>query len=779
MKKFTLLASILVCICLHAISQTLNSIAPNQGYQGQVNLTTTISGTGLFIQTSSPSGNVYQIYIDNGVNQVFLYQWSNFPPYDPTTVLSADSALVKFNIPSGTPTGLYDLTVVVGDPLYPPFNTVPYILPGAFTVIPPDGFITGSTYFDNNLNGVKDATEPPAASQKIRMMPDSAIVTTDALGNYTFPVTNGTYTIDWLPTNSNYMVQTSSPQSYMPTVNNNTISGNDFGIISSLVAIVPNQGYQGQLLNATITARGIFTVGSTPNISLYRPGQTIFANTPSIIIVDSNTVTCTFNIPGGAPIAGYELDVQTNLVQYHKLSNAFDVIPYPAYISGNIFFDSNLNKVKDAGEPNMTNQRVILNNDSVFGFTDSQGNYSVGTFNGPHNIAWDPAPGSNLLLSTDSVSYTFTNAGSLSGFDFGLKSNYPDYSTNIILTSGLPRCNNLVNYTVTYKNLGTLSINGRVYVIKDPAMAFNSSVPVPDNISGDTLFWNYTGLQAFQPAVINIVFLLPGGGNTISTNAVIEAVDGSSTVQTTVNYLLTQTVACSFDPNDKAATPPGVQSLNYTSITDTLEYLIRFQNTGNDTAFNVVIYDQLDINLDLNTFNVIASSHPVSTELKSTGEAIFTFANILLADSNVNEPESHGWVRYSVVPKAGIPDYSPVYNTAYIVFDANPPVVTNTTLNTLVVVIPNAVAETTVKHLKNALLYPNPFDETAKLVFDNPYSDEYIFSITDINGRVVVQSPVNSGEVTIQKNSLKAGMYFYHLNNGDDSVNYDGKFVIR
>ncbi|MBL0071788.1 MAG: hypothetical protein IPP34_08230 [Bacteroidetes bacterium] len=57
--------------------------------------------------------------------------------------------------------------------------------------------------------------------------------------------------------------------------------------------------------------------------------------------------------------------------------------------------------------------------------------------------------------------------------------------------------------------------------------------------------------------------------------------------------------------------PPGVQPSHYILKTDTLLYTVRFQNEGNDTAFTVVIRDQLSSLLNRNTVELVASSHPV------------------------------------------------------------------------------------------------------------------------------------------------------------------------
>ncbi|MCB9330841.1 MAG: hypothetical protein H6574_07160 [Lewinellaceae bacterium] len=49
----------------------------------------------------------------------------------------------------------------------------------------------------------------------------------------------------------------------------------------------------------------------------------------------------------------------------------------------------------------------------------------------------------------------------------------------------------------------------------------------------------------------------------------------------------------SFDPNDKMGFPEGIGAGHHIEKTEPLEYLIRFQNTGTDTAFTVAIRDTL------------------------------------------------------------------------------------------------------------------------------------------------------------------------------------------
>lgn len=142
----------------------------------------------------------------------------------------------------------------------------------------------------------------------------------------------------------------------------------------------------------------------------------------------------------------------------------------------------------------------------------------------------------------------------------------------------------------------------------------------------------------------------------------------------------------SWDPNDKQCSPQGLDTARHLIRNNTpLEYLIRFQNTGTDTAFRVVIRDTLSPFLDVTTVQPGASSHEYVFEIIQDNILKFSFDPIMLPDSNVNEQASHGFVQFSVQQKS-MPENKPetrIENTAAIYFDYNTPVFTNEVFHTV------------------------------------------------------------------------------------------------
>jgi uncharacterized repeat protein (TIGR01451 family) len=142
-------------------------------------------------------------------------------------------------------------------------------------------------------------------------------------------------------------------------------------------------------------------------------------------------------------------------------------------------------------------------------------------------------------------------------------------------------------------------------------------------------------------------------------------------------------VSGSFDPNDKMGYPLGVTDNHFIQPNENLQYVIRFQNTGTDTAHTVVIRDTLDMNLNFYSLVNGVASHPHEFSISSEGVVEWEFSNIMLPDSNVNELASHGFVTFQVKQKPDLPDGTTITNKAGIYFDFNQAIITNLSHHTV------------------------------------------------------------------------------------------------
>jgi hypothetical protein len=206
-----------------------------------------------------------------------------------------------------------------------------------------------------------------------------------------------------------------------------------------------------------------------------------------------------------------------------------------------------------------------------------------------------------------------------------------------------------------------------------------------------------------------------------------------------------------------------------------LFYAIRFQNTGTDTAYEVHIVDTIDMNLDLSSLRIIGTSHPMILEATSDGILDFQFRNIMLPDSFVDEPNSHGYIHYTINHLPGLSEGTPIENQAFIYFDQNSPVITNQTLNTMVSMIPVSISDP--EFSDDIKIYPNPFNDKITVVSKN--SVNYKLTVMDIQGRQLIYSELTGNHSDINLNSLTSGVYLYKLINPESGHSINGKLIKR
>jgi uncharacterized repeat protein (TIGR01451 family) len=450
-------------------------------------------------------------------------------------------------------------------------------------------------------------------------------------------------------------------------------------------------------------------------------------------------------------------------------------------IEGNVYFDENENGLQDLGEPGLNMVPVISDPAGILSFTGGDGHYFSSTIllaDGVHEIYpildhW--AISSDSLVYTIMVDDTYEPRDSL---DFGL---YPDtliHELNADLIGALPRCHDTINYWVHFQNTGTTIASGFIHVELDDSLYYVTADILPDSVVGQHVYWNYEDLFYFDDVLIALQVGTPDGeADDLSSNLTV-TIDSLGTEVFSVTESLDQTVLCAFDPNDKTPTPLGDGEYgNISPSTESIEYLIRFQNTGTDTAFKVVIRDQLDPNINWYSLTPLASSHDMTVELSVDGEVSFIFNDIFLPDSNVNEVASNGFVKYKVKLNEGLPLGTSIYNTANIYFDFNPAVVTNTTVNTIHL-DDVSIAELTKE--RQILVYPNPLSESTTVYFGEDLSENSSLQIVDLLGnQVYFIDRITGSSIELQASEFNSGLYILVVQNLATNEIYTKKIVVN
>ena len=230
-----------------------------------------------------------------------------------------------------------------------------------------------------------------------------------------------------------------------------------------------------------------------------------------------------------------------------------------------------------------------------------------------------------------------------------------------------------------------------------------------------------------------------------------------------------------YDPNDKQASPKGVGEDHLIRENTSIDYKIRFQNTGTDTAFNVVVLDTLSDWLNVASVRPGASSHPYTFQVVDDHVLEFRFDNIMLPDSNVNEPASNGFIAFSVDQLADNPHGTVIENSAAIYFDFNEPIITNTVFHTIGELTITVATEESYTQEATLKVYPNPFKDQA--VFELPSSMGGIFTIYNVNGQRLMEQRFQGQQYILNSQTLNdPGLYFYEIHTFEGD-HYRGKLV--
>ena len=467
-------------------------------------------------------------------------------------------------------------------------------------------------------------------------------------------------------------------------------------------------------------------------------------------------------------------------------------------ITGKCFIDANSNNVQDAGEQTVINKQVTEVNTGRFGFSGQNGQYSVVVLDsGSFSVMPPYLNYYNVVPATHSVNFSGIQlTDSLNDFAFQPAGMFNDLCIHLT-PLGAFRAGFNASYLINYENAGTTTINNcSVIFIPDNDVTYVSSNTTPASVTPDSVVWNIGALAPFQSGSILVTVNVNVGtpiGTLINSGVRIEPVAGDANPACNYSYWEVFTTG-SFDPNDIIVDKDTLLSTQFPNP-PYLEYIIRFQNTGNDTAFNVKILNPIDtFKLQLNTLEFISSSHPmIANWIPWERNMEFKFDNILLPDSIVNEPMSHGFVRYRVKPKSNLVAGDIVNNFAAIYFDFNAPVVTNTAKTK--VVLPTGVAAAGGSGSWHVNLYPNPAGNQFTIHLPTGQAGSSQFTIKeivvfDLLGKIVLQSQPGTqnlppslhyggqseqGTATLNVSGLSQGVYIIEVKTGMEMVR--GKFV--
>ena len=219
----------------------------------------------------------------------------------------------------------------------------------------------------------------------------------------------------------------------------------------------------------------------------------------------------------------------------------------------------------------------------------------------------------------------------------------------------------------------------------------------------------------------------------------------------------TTTIFSSYDPNDKLVDEGVSGVINDRHIgRKWLTYTIRFENTGNFSAKDVVITDIIDANLDPNSVKVIESSHNYTVDILRNAEnrsiLKFSFNDIFLPFDDAN---NDGYIKFLIKADEDILENTIVDNVANIYFDQNPAIITNVIQVRFLTIESLSVKD---EYLEAQLkVYPNPTSESINIQTELVIKSIELYSI---RGNKVLQTEQSKVDVS----GLATGTYIVKIN---------------
>jgi uncharacterized repeat protein (TIGR01451 family) len=305
---------------------------------------------------------------------------------------------------------------------------------------------------------------------------------------------------------------------------------------------------------------------------------------------------------------------------------------------------------------------------------------------------------------------------------------------------------NLQCDTTTYSGTVTIQVNGPVSFV---APAQGALTPV---VNGNTFTYSISDLATVTPNSFGLRFMTDTtaqANDQICVNVqILPTLLDANIANNTYNFCYN--VVNSYDPNMKTVYPVDVLP----GYDDWFTYTIYFQNTGNAPAFNIRLRDTLDANLDLSTFEILGYSHPAITTLHGNILTV-RYNNIMLPDSTSDFEGSIGYFQYRIKSVSNLPAGTQIQNTAYIYFDFNAPIITNTTENNFDI----TVGATAIKPKQESyIIYPNP--STGIFLIKDNSNIQSIEVFNMMGERLLNQGKSNQ----INLSSYPKGIYFARIN---------------
>lgn len=429
-------------------------------------------------------------------------------------------------------------------------------------------------------------------------------------------------------------------------------------------------------------------------------------------------------------------------------------------ITGSVLWDCN-----ETDETVYTKVTIYDGIEEGVAFTDQNGQYTFFTQEGTYIIIPEIENPSFFTLTPPIDAVIFAdNNNNEETVDFCIAANGVNPDVEVVIAPLIPaRPGFDAKYKIVYRNKGNQTVSGNINIeFDDTRLDFVSSTPNNDNQSVGVLTYNFTDLNPFETRTIEITLNVNSPMETPAVNiddilpfSAEIITDQTDVIPDDNIYEFNQVVVGAFDPNDIACIEGDVVTPDY--IGEELHYVIRFENTGNFYAENVVVRMEIDpAKYDVDSVRLLNTSHNANAQIKN--DVLEIFFNQIMLDSG-----GHGNILLVMKSVSSLSEGDSVLSKADIYFDYNYPIITNDAVTVF-------EAELSVNNpVLNSLIsiYPNPVKDLINLTSEVNIKSYELF---DISGRLIITGIINNLEATINLSLQSSGTYFVRINTDNGSI---------
>jgi len=439
-------------------------------------------------------------------------------------------------------------------------------------------------------------------------------------------------------------------------------------------------------------------------------------------------------------------------------------------IKGSLTFDSNNDGSCDGLDLPQPFVKIDMADGTGYNsaFTDNEGKYVFYTQAGNYDLFPHLENPDYFNITPENAVVDFPDADNhVEAVNFCVTPNGIHNDLEIVITPIVPaRPGFEAVYKLVYRNNGNQPISQVSDItlhFDDNYMSFLNASKAPSNQSDGTISWEYDDLMPFESRNIELKMKInpataphyPVNENDVLTfTPYINPVDNDENSDDNT-FEFNQTVVNTYNPND--ITCLEGDQIEVDEVGKELHYAIRFENTGNYPAENVVVTMEIDPQqYDVSSIRLLDTSHSAKARvIGNTLEVFFSHARI---DSG-----GHGNILLVVKTREDLSEGDFVTSSANIYFDYDYPAETGEATTFIRGVMATADAGLNA----SVSIYPNPVKDKFTISSEDKIKSVELF---DMSGKLIRTMLVNDRSSIQDINSLNNGIYIIRIQTDKGTV---------